>query len=78
MPLPVDVALLADVSMNALDATLPRGRMSARSRTSAFAGSRIRFRDHDLLVVWRYGDVWRDGGALVHARPSGLSTARSL
>lgn len=51
MPLPVDVELLADVSMNALDATPQRGRMSGRLRTSAFGGSRIRFRDHELLVV---------------------------
>ncbi|PQV43970.1 hypothetical protein [Paraburkholderia sp. BL21I4N1] len=51
MPLPVDVELLADVSMNALDATRQRDQMSGRSRTSAFTGSRIRMRDHELLVV---------------------------
>ncbi|MGF6856655.1 hypothetical protein [Paraburkholderia sp. CI3] len=51
MPLTVDVELLADVSMNALDATRQRGQMSGRSRTSAFTGSCIRIRDHELVVV---------------------------
>lgn len=52
MPLPADIELLAGLSMNDRDATWkPHGPSPGRSRTSAFAGSRIRFRDHELVVV---------------------------
>ncbi|NYH14051.1 hypothetical protein [Paraburkholderia bryophila] len=64
MPLPVDVELLADVSTNA---TPQRGQMSARSRTSAFTGSRIRFRDHEPVVV-EIGPFGQEPGSTVTFR----------
>lgn len=52
MPLPADVELLAGLSMNDRDVTSkPHGPARGRSRTSAVAGSRIRFRDHELIVI---------------------------
>ncbi|CAB3810277.1 hypothetical protein LMG27177_07109 [Paraburkholderia fynbosensis] len=52
MPLPADVELLAGLSMNDRDAASKlRDRVPGRSRTSAFAGSHISFRDHELVVV---------------------------
>ena len=61
MPLPADLELLAGLSMHSQGATpKPHGPAPSRSRTSAFAGSRIRFRDHELMVV--------EIGPFAHAR----------
>lgn len=73
MPLPVDVELLTDVSMNTLDSTPQRSRMSARARTSAFAGSRIKFRDHELLVV-EIGPFGQEPGRSVTFRARSMGT----
>ncbi|WP_228977946.1 hypothetical protein [Paraburkholderia gardini] len=52
MPLPADVELLAGLSMHVRDvAPQKRAPVSARSRTSAFTGSRIRLREYELVVV---------------------------
>ena len=52
MPLPVDVELLAGLSMDARDvAPQKRAAVSIRSRTSAFTGSRIRLREYELVLV---------------------------
>ncbi|RDJ98473.1 hypothetical protein [Paraburkholderia lacunae] len=52
MPLPADVELLASLSMHVRDvAPQKRAPVSARSRTSAFTGSRIRLREYELVVV---------------------------
>jgi hypothetical protein len=52
MPLPADVELLAGLRMHSQDAPpKPHGPAHGRSRTSAFAGSRISLRDHELMVV---------------------------
>ena len=52
MPLPADVELLTGMSMHSQDVMPnPHGPATSRSRTSAFAGSRIRFREHELMVI---------------------------
>ncbi|MBB4514585.1 hypothetical protein [Paraburkholderia fungorum] len=64
--------------MNDRDATSkPHGSARGRSRTSAVAGSRIRFRDHELMVV-EIGPFAHAQGATVtfRARSVGAQAVR--